>query len=120
MGLDQLIWKWMVSNKFSSKEAYKNLHQIKSNGLTTQWELSWKAKMPQRVKVIGSHWSPPKEGYVKLNTDSVMFSSRACASIGGVTRDANGLWQYGFSMSIGEGTIFQVEVRAMLEGLHLA
>ncbi|MFQ6622119.1 hypothetical protein Gotur_003182 [Gossypium turneri] len=44
----------------------------------------------------GSHWSPPKECYVKLNIDGVVFSSRACAFIGGV------------------------EVKAMLEGIHLA
>ncbi|MBA0857918.1 hypothetical protein Goshw_019003, partial [Gossypium schwendimanii] len=70
--------------------------------------------------VVGSHWSPTYEGYVKLNTNSVVFSSRAFASIGGVLRYYNGLWLCGFSMLIGEGTIFQVEVRAMLEGLHLA
>ncbi|MBA0847280.1 hypothetical protein Goshw_015552, partial [Gossypium schwendimanii] len=46
--------------------------------------------------VVYPHWLPPREGYVKLNTDGVVFSSRACASIGGV------------------------EARAMLEGLHLA
>ncbi|KAG8480229.1 hypothetical protein CXB51_024845 [Gossypium anomalum] len=74
-----------------------------------------------KVKLLaGSHCSPPEEGYVKLNTDSVVFTSRVCASIGGVIRDANGLWQCGFLISIGEGTIFQVEERAMLKGLHLA
>ncbi|MBA0869751.1 hypothetical protein Goshw_002851 [Gossypium schwendimanii] len=59
------------------------------------------------IQVIGSQWSPPEEGYVKFNTDGVVFSSRACASVGGVIRDVNGLWQCGFSMSIVEGTVFQ-------------
>ncbi|MBA0853224.1 hypothetical protein Goshw_014982 [Gossypium schwendimanii] len=57
-------------------------------------------------RVIGSHWSPLEEGYVKFNTDGVVFSSRACVSVGGVVRDADGLWQCGFSMSIGKGTTF--------------
>lgn len=35
-------------------------------------------------------------------------------------RDANGVWQCDFSMTIGQGTIFQVEAKAMLEGLRLA
>ncbi|MBA0715962.1 hypothetical protein Golax_014833 [Gossypium laxum] len=41
-------------------------------------------------------------------------------SVGGIIRDTNGVWQCGFSMTIGDGTIFQVEVRAMLERLRLA
>lgn len=66
---------------------------------------------------IDPHWSHPEEGYVKLNIDGVVFSSKNCASIEGVIRDATGDWQCGFAMTFGEGSIFQVEVRAMLEGL---
>ncbi|MBA0562880.1 hypothetical protein Golob_007901 [Gossypium lobatum] len=58
--------------------------------------------------------------YVKLNTDGVVFSSRACASVGGIISDVNGVWQCGFTTTIRESTIFQVETRAMLEGLRLA
>ncbi|MBA0686939.1 hypothetical protein Goari_014506 [Gossypium aridum] len=71
-------------------------------------------------RAVGSTWSRPEEGYVKLNADGVVLSSRAHASVGGIIRDTNGVWQCGFSMTIGDGTIFQVEVRATLERLRLA
>ncbi|MBA0727809.1 hypothetical protein Golax_000763, partial [Gossypium laxum] len=58
-------------------------------------------------RVVGSTWLRTKEGYVELNTSGVVLSSRACASIRGTIRYANGVRQYGFSMTIGEGTIFQ-------------
>ncbi|KAH1108131.1 hypothetical protein J1N35_011899 [Gossypium stocksii] len=44
----------------------------------------------------------------------------ACASVGGAIRDTNRVWQCGFSMTIGEGTMFQEEARPVLEELRLA
>ncbi|KAK5811237.1 hypothetical protein PVK06_026561 [Gossypium arboreum] len=69
---------------------------------------------------ISISWSRLEEGYVKFNIDSAVLSFRACASVRGTIRDTNGVWQCGFSMTIGDGTIFQVEVKAVLEGLRLA
>ncbi|KAK5825457.1 hypothetical protein PVK06_020294 [Gossypium arboreum] len=36
---DQLIWKWRASDKFSSKETFKNLYQVDSIGLSIQWNM---------------------------------------------------------------------------------
>ncbi|MBA0708848.1 hypothetical protein Golax_023935, partial [Gossypium laxum] len=58
-------------------------------------------------RAISTTWSRLEEGYVKLNTDGAVLSLRACASLGGAIRDTNGVWQCGFSMTIGEGTMFQ-------------
>lgn len=65
-------------------------------------------------------WSRPSEGFVKVNIDGAVDSTRSWASIGGVIRDAMGSWQCGFSMAIGGDFIFQIDARAMLEGLCLA
>ncbi|XP_012481099.1 uncharacterized protein LOC105795995 [Gossypium raimondii] len=50
--LDQFIWKWKASDKFSSKETFKNLYQVDSTDSSIQWNLVWKAKTPQRVRVF--------------------------------------------------------------------
>lgn len=56
-------------------------------------------------RLLERHWSQPKEGFVKLNTDGVVFSSMHCSSIGGVIRDATRAWQCGFTMTLGESSI---------------
>ncbi|MBA0811098.1 hypothetical protein Gohar_003029 [Gossypium harknessii] len=66
------------------------------------------------------HWSTPDEGEIKLNMDGAVSPTRSYASIGGVFRDENGTWLYGFSMKLGDDTVFKVEARAILEGLNLA
>lgn len=71
-------------------------------------------------RAIEPYWLRPQDGFVKLNTDGVVFSSRNSASIGGVIHDDTGNWKCVFVMAMGEGSIFQVEARAMLEGLRLA
>lgn len=72
------------------------------------------------TKGVTPYWSCLEERYVKLNTDGSVFSSKGYVSIGGVIRDDRGHWVCGLVMSLGERFIFQVEARAMLEGLQLA
>ncbi|MBA0643537.1 hypothetical protein Goklo_027818 [Gossypium klotzschianum] len=61
-----------------------------------------------------------KGGWVKLNTDGALPSYRPEASIGGVFRDADVNWLCGFSLWVGNDTIFKVEARVVLQGLQIA
>ncbi|KAK5785105.1 hypothetical protein PVK06_039655 [Gossypium arboreum] len=60
------------------------------------------------------HWLPPKRGWTKLNMDGALPLYRSRASIGGVFRDADANWLCGFSLWIGNDTIFKVEARVVL------
>lgn len=65
-------------------------------------------------------WEAPTERWIKLNSDEAISLHQSNAAIGGVIRDYNGQWLWGYSMSFGKETVFKVEAQAMLEGLLLA
>ncbi|KAK5832800.1 hypothetical protein PVK06_016603 [Gossypium arboreum] len=46
--------------------------------------------------------------------------SNTKATIGGAVRGANGKWLTSFAMIIGVSDVFQIEARAVVEGLKLA
>lgn len=64
-------------------------------------------------------WTPLDTGWVKLNFDGTVPIDGNFAAIGGVLRDFNARWIYGYNMFMGTDSIFKIEVRTMLEGLLL-
>lgn len=75
------------------------------------------------VHLVGStqwvNWVPPKEGWVKLNTDGAMKRASGMASDGGLVRDNRGSWVFGFTMKIGVLDNFSAELWGLREGLRL-
>lgn len=65
-------------------------------------------------------WNPPKEGWVKINTDGAKKSSTGLASVGGLLRDHRGNWIKGFTIKIGDADSFSAELWGLREGLRLA
>ncbi|KAH1039050.1 hypothetical protein J1N35_040793, partial [Gossypium stocksii] len=59
-------------------------------------------------------------GGMEQNIDGLMSTSRKKAAVGGVFRGPIGGWLVGFEMVIGMADIFQIEARAIFEGLKLA
>lgn len=57
---------------------------------------------------------------MKLNTDGAVSHNSPHVEVGGVFRDADTNWLWGFSMLLGIEEVFKVEARAILEGLHIA
>lgn len=55
-------------------------------------------------------WSPPGEGWVKLNTDGAYKSRTSLASAGGLIRDHKGHWLVGFTVKIGKTDSFSAEL----------
>ncbi|KAA3462750.1 reverse transcriptase [Gossypium australe] len=76
------------------------------------------------VKGESDNWScnstTKANGWIKVNVDSSMSTTRPKATIEGVVRGPNGGWMGGFEMMIGLSDIFQVEARALFEGLKFA
>ncbi|KAH1122155.1 hypothetical protein J1N35_005315 [Gossypium stocksii] len=66
------------------------------------------------------HWSPPNDGWIKLNMDGAVPSNNANASIGSVLSDSNARWLCGCTMLLGKELIFKIEARSVLEGLRIA
>lgn len=64
-------------------------------------------------------WTPPNEGWVKLNVDGAVALDGQQASIRGLLQDSTGTWLWGYAMSYGGDSVFKVEARVMLEGLLL-
>ncbi|KAH1108370.1 hypothetical protein J1N35_012138 [Gossypium stocksii] len=62
----------------------------------------------------------PKLGWVKINIDGSMSTSRQRAAIGGVLRGPSRGWLVGFEMVTSMAGIFQIEAQAILEGFKLA
>ncbi|MFQ6619375.1 hypothetical protein Gotur_001182 [Gossypium turneri] len=54
-------------------------------------------------------WSTPNRGWSKLNTYGAVSLNRSYVAIGGVIRDADVNWLWGFSMLLGKDTIFKIE-----------
>jgi ribonuclease HI len=65
-------------------------------------------------------WSAPKDGFVKLNGDDSVTNHGALAACGGVVRNADGVFIFGFSYNSGACTITTAELWAILKGLQLA
>lgn len=65
------------------------------------------------------HWQPPAPGWIKINVDGSVSVDRLHVVVGGVFRGSEGEWLVGFEMRTGMD-IFQVEARAVFEGLELA
>ncbi|MFQ6624810.1 hypothetical protein Gotur_003230, partial [Gossypium turneri] len=66
------------------------------------------------------HWHVSNQGSVKVNVDGSVSTFKSRAAIGGVVRELNGNWMGGFEMVVGLSDIFQIEARALLEGLKFA
>lgn len=64
-------------------------------------------------------WRAPTWPWCKLNTDGACKRTRA-SSAGGVIRDHNGVWIFGFGMNIGHCFVTMVELWGLYQGLKLA
>lgn len=64
-------------------------------------------------------WHPPVEGWVKLNSDGAYRSSMEMASAGGMLRNDQGNWVWGYMVKIGKMKSFMAELWGLREDLRL-
>ncbi|KAE8730895.1 hypothetical protein F3Y22_tig00002847pilonHSYRG00096 [Hibiscus syriacus] len=62
----------------------------------------------------------PSAGWICLNVDAALPNLTKAGSVGGVFRDSEGNWLYGFHKSIGITDVLQAEPWGLLVGLDLA
>lgn len=56
------------------------------------------------------HWSPPHSSWVKCNTDGSVRGPSNLAACGGVARDSNGKWLFGFGRNLGSSNVIWAEL----------
>ncbi|KAK2417023.1 heat shock 70 kDa protein [Trifolium repens] len=74
----------------------------------------------QKERVLSYiNWKPPRENFVKLNTDGAC-KERKRVGCGGVIRGNQGEWLRGFAKNVGNCSAFIAKLWGILEGLCLA
>ncbi|MBA0661421.1 hypothetical protein Goklo_005716 [Gossypium klotzschianum] len=115
-----LIWKH--GNDFIFKGAsYSNMDLIATS-------IAWARSISNLARLNNSccseytkeYWQPQPVGWVKGNIDGSIPKHTSSAAVGGMIRDHEGNWLFGFGMRIGRYGIFQTEARALYEGLVVA
>ncbi|KAL6533839.1 hypothetical protein OROHE_013672 [Orobanche hederae] len=69
---------------------------------------------------VTSTWKPPAPGWVKLNTDGGTSQTKQISFIGGVCRDADGGWLWGYSKRVEFCDPAMAEAKGLLAGLEFA
>lgn len=116
-------WKWRCGNIFGeNRKCRDRVRFIKDRALDV-----WKAhvhKMGVTTRTAREErliaWSPPRVGWFKLNTDGASRGNPGLATAGGVVRDGDGNWCYGFSLNIGICSAPLAELWGAYYGLNIA
>ncbi|GLT51765.1 hypothetical protein SLA2020_251510 [Shorea laevis] len=73
---------------------------------------------PKLQRLVG--WKPPPIGTFKINVDGSAQNSHGVSVAGGLCRDSQGNWQFGFHVQLGVGHAIRAEIYAILKALELA
>lgn len=113
-----LLWK--TRNSFVFSKSHRCIQTIIDTSLV--WAKSY-GRIDMKMVLEGtrrshSKWTAPEMGWVKLNSDAAVQTAGQTASIEGVLRDLDANRLRGYSMSLGNDSVFHIEARAILEGLY--
>ena len=73
---------------------------------------------PRQIKHIA--WQALSSGIVKFNVDALALTNSGDLAIGGLCRDSNGYWLFGFIRKLDRCRILKDEVHAILNGLQVS
>lgn len=65
-------------------------------------------------------WIPPPPGWLKLNCDGARSEVSRCAACGGILRDHVGEFRLAFTLYLGDCSVLDAELWAILYGIRLA
>ncbi|BFG20702.1 hypothetical protein CerSpe_069760 [Prunus speciosa] len=115
------VWKWRCKVVFEQNfSTPPNSRQIIMN-YAMDWFTVCNHTPDLVVKhLVHLHWTAPKCGICKINTDGSRKTETGCIGAGGILRDSTGKWLNGFSVNLGIGTILEAELWGVFWGLKLA
>ena len=73
-----------------------------------------------RYEQLQLRWTLPERGFVKLNVDGSALGTSEHSAAGGLCRDSNGEWCFGFTSRLGPGIALHAELQAIKFGLQIA
>ncbi|GAU42820.1 hypothetical protein TSUD_185780 [Trifolium subterraneum] len=123
MGIDTLAWGCTSDGRFNTKSAYLTTHVSTVHPNQSLFNLIWKWKGPERVKLF--LW---KASHACLMTNLERFRRRmtdsncvlGLAGWGGVIRNCHGGFIVVFSAKVGSGSVVHAELWGIVYGLELA
>lgn len=65
-------------------------------------------------------WRPPRQGWVKVNTDGCLKPNTNDAAWGGILRDSQAAFMGGFTYNLGRCSAIEAELWGILKGLECA
>lgn len=117
-----MLWTWRNKSLFDEqfvvpmnrgRAVWWYVQEVK----TAKRELGVITGVKQEVNIS---WSPPSEGWWKLNVDGASKGLDKVAGCGGLIRDESGRWITGFTRKLGTCSAIKAELWAALTGLKLA
>lgn len=97
---------------FLLKTAYSHVNWPTNwNGLTNSTK-----KYVHDIRITLVHWSKPTDMWIKLNTDGSSLSDGRIG-VGGIMRNREGEFSFGYSTPLGEGSNNQAEMGVALLGI---
>jgi ribonuclease HI len=114
------LWTWR--NKELHVEGYvRPVEQVKQvmNMVKDYMHASHSSNIVMGRQQIVSmiKWVPPKDNFIKINTDGA-YKDNSIAGCGGVIRGSEGEWIGGFAKCVGMCNAFVAELWGVLEGLR--
>lgn len=110
------IWKARNARVFKNKGIPINEVMFRIKTLATDLLSICK----RRNRSIKKGWIAPMVGWHKLNVDGSVRASENNGAAGGVLRDDQGVWKWGFVCRIPQPTVLEAEVEALRMGLKIA
>ncbi|XP_020871723.1 uncharacterized protein LOC9299799 [Arabidopsis lyrata subsp. lyrata] len=116
-------WKWRCGNVFGSngrcRDRVRFLKDLAQEVDVAYLNMAGEAGQPPRVERLIC-WKPPRDGWMKLNTDGASHGNPGLATAGGVMRDGDGNWCGGFALNIGICSAPLAELWGVYYGLYIA
>jgi hypothetical protein len=116
------LWKWRNKELFEvdfvrPTRPFQQIMVMSSEYMNAVSNNMVVSRGTQMMKMI--RWQPPKELFVKLNTDGA-YKEEWVAGCGGVIRGIHGEWLGGFAKGVGLCSAFVAELWGVYEGLRQA
>ncbi|KAL4298012.1 hypothetical protein GQ457_12G025440 [Hibiscus cannabinus] len=114
-----ILWQcWKRRNDFIFRRILSDVDSLLHLG--SHWAILYDSPSAASASPLLVRWKPPPQHMVCLNTDGAVMRNSGVGSIGGIFRDYNGAYLFGFVKKIGVVDALQAELWAISIGLDLA
>ncbi|KAL4280940.1 hypothetical protein GQ457_03G011290 [Hibiscus cannabinus] len=118
---------------YSIRNGFNQMDDYSSNALAARramrlFDITMRACLPERCNrfskpwqhVVSNRWTVPHCHWIKVNTDGARNTGSGLTACGGVGRDSEGNWCFGFSRALGLCSVLEAELWGVYEGLATA